>query len=43
MSGTPEGIAPVKEGDLMVATMHENGKLLSEIKERVVREQAPML
>jgi len=35
MTGTPEGIAPVREGDLMIATIHENGKLVSEIRERV--------
>lgn len=29
MTGTPEGIAPVKAGDEMIATLIENGKLIS--------------
>lgn len=41
MSGTPEGIAPVQEGDLLEATLSENGKILSSMQERIVREPRP--
>ena len=31
LSGTPEGIAPVAEGDLLEATLHSDGKLIETI------------
>lgn len=43
MSGTPEGIAPVREGDHLVARISEEGKVISEITEEIVRELRPKL
>ena len=41
LSGTPEGLAPVKPGDLIEATLKTpDGKVISEIKKDVVREQS---
>ena len=38
MTGTPEGLGPVNEGDKIEATMKYNGKILAEIKDTIQRE-----
>ena len=43
MSGTPEGIAPVREGDHLLARISEEGRVISEINEQIVRELSPKL
>ena len=43
MSGTPEGIAPVLEGDLLEATLRgPDGSLISEIRQVIGRETNPI-
>lgn len=42
MTGTPENIAPVREGDLLEASISENGREISKLIERhIVREVKP--
>ena len=43
MSGTPEGIAPVVEGDVLEASLRgPNGDLISEIRQVIGRETNPI-
>ena len=43
MSGTPEGIAPVLEGDVLEASLRgPDGELISEIKQVIGRQTMPM-
>ena len=43
MSGTPEGIAPVVEGDVLEASLKgPNGDLISEIRQVIGRETNPI-
>ena len=43
MSGTPEGIAPVVEGDVLEATLRgPDGALISEIRQVIGRESSPI-
>ena len=43
MSGTPEGIAPVVEGDVLEASLRgPNGDLISEITQVIGRETNPI-
>lgn len=39
MTGTPENIAPVREGDCLEATMSINGVEISRIVERQIRRE----
>ncbi len=39
MTGTPEGLGPVEEEDLLEATMHYDGKLIASIKNTIEREK----
>jgi hypothetical protein len=39
MTGTPENIAPVREGDCLEATMSINGVEISKIVERQIRRE----
>lgn len=42
MTGTPENIAPVREGDCLEAYMSINGSIISQIIERkILREPKP--
>lgn len=41
MTGTPEGIAPVKEGDKLDATISYKGRQISHITERIRRDAKP--
>jgi len=42
MTGTPENIAPVREGDCLEASMSVNGVMISRILERkILREPKP--
>ena len=41
LTGTPEGILPVNEGDLLEATLKSQGKLVSEMRHRIYKEHAP--
>ena len=43
LTGTPEGILPVNEGDLLEATMHSGGKLVSTMQHRILREHSPLI
>lgn len=43
MSGTPEGIAPVVEGDVLEASLRgPDGELISEIRQVIGRETCPI-
>ena len=35
MTGTPEGVGPVEEGDLLEASLTYNGKILAEIRDTI--------
>jgi 2-keto-4-pentenoate hydratase/2-oxohepta-3-ene-1,7-dioic acid hydratase in catechol pathway len=37
MTGTPEGMGPVDEGDILEATLSHKGKLLSTINDTIKR------
>ena len=39
MTGTPEGLGPVNEGDKIEATMKYEGKILAEIRDVIQREK----
>ncbi len=39
MTGTPEGLGPVNEGDEIEATLKYEGKLLAQIRDKIRREQ----
>jgi 2-keto-4-pentenoate hydratase/2-oxohepta-3-ene-1,7-dioic acid hydratase in catechol pathway len=39
LTGTPEGIGPVDEGDLLEATLSYQGKLLASIKDTIQRDK----
>ena len=39
MTGTPEGIAPVKAGDLLEASLVYEGKILATITEKIIKEE----
>jgi acylpyruvate hydrolase len=39
MTGTPEGLGPVNEGERIEASMRYEGKLLAEIKDVIQREK----
>ena len=39
MTGTPEGLGPVNEGDEIEATLKYDGKLLAQIRDTIRREQ----
>ena len=41
MTGTPEGIAPVKPGDLLEASLKYEGQVLATITDRIIKEEAP--
>ena len=41
LTGTPEGIMPVNDGDLLEASLKSQGRLVSSMKHRICREQAP--
>ena len=41
MTGTPEGIAPVKQGDVLQATLSYKGNLISTIVENIKKECKP--
>ena len=41
MTGTPEGIAPVKPEDLFEASLKYEGQVLATISDRIIREEAP--
>ena len=41
LTGTPEGILPINEGDLLEATLKSQGKVISEMRHRISKEQAP--
>ena len=43
MSGTPEGIGSVREGDVLEAFLrNHNGELISQIRQVIGREPNPM-
>ena len=43
MTGTPEGIAPVREGDLLEASLFTpDGRVLSQIRQVIGRESQPI-
>ena len=39
MTGTPEGLGPVNEGDEIEATLKYEGKILAQIRDTIRREQ----
>ena len=39
MTGTPEGMGPVNEGDKLEAYLRYNGKVLAEIKDTIKRSE----
>ena len=39
MTGTPEGMGPVNEGDNLVAQLKYDGKVLAEIKDTIKRSE----
>lgn len=39
MTGTPEGLGPVHEGEKLECTLRYNGKLLRTIKHDIVKEK----
>jgi 2-keto-4-pentenoate hydratase/2-oxohepta-3-ene-1,7-dioic acid hydratase in catechol pathway len=41
LTGTPENIAPVREGDLLECSMSEGGNLISSLTEKIRRQQKP--
>ena len=41
MTGTPEGIAPVREGDVLDAVLSYRGEQISRIVENIKREPKP--
>lgn len=38
MTGTPEGISPVEEGDHLVATLTYEGRVIAKIEDIIKRE-----
>ena len=44
MTGTPEGIDVVREGDVLEATMrHPDGQVITTIRQKIGREAEPFL
>ena len=41
MTGTPEGIAPIKPGDFLEAKLSYEGETLATISDRIVKEDSP--
>ena len=39
MTGTPEGLGPVEDGDKLDATLTYNGKLIARIQDTIQREK----
>jgi 2-keto-4-pentenoate hydratase/2-oxohepta-3-ene-1,7-dioic acid hydratase in catechol pathway len=39
MTGTPEGMGPVNEGDLVEATLTHKGQVLAKIEDKIQREK----
>lgn len=39
MTGTPEGLGPINEGDVLEASLKYNGRVLAEIKDTILREK----
>ena len=39
MTGTPEGIASIEEGDKLYATLTHKGKVLTTIQDSILREK----
>jgi len=39
MTGTPEGIGAVEEGDLLEASLTQKGKLLASIKDTIQKQK----
>ena len=42
LTGTPEGILPVNEGDLLEATIHSQDKLISKMNHKIYKEHSPI-
>jgi 2-keto-4-pentenoate hydratase/2-oxohepta-3-ene-1,7-dioic acid hydratase in catechol pathway len=41
MTGTPEGIAPVRPGDKLEASLSYDGEILATINDLIVKEHCP--